>query len=97
MRFVLLDGAVRPIDMSRDDIGLAFNWKSGPASRDIGHASYAAAAHTFRGTGLLPYSPTHLRGQRANNDLTITWARRTRIDGDSWDIPMYHYPLHLLQ
>ena len=86
-RFVLLDGAVRPIDMSRDDIGLAFNWKSGPASRDIGHASYAAATHAFRGTGLLPFSPTHVRGQRSNNDLTITWARRTRIDGDSWDTP----------
>jgi hypothetical protein len=86
-RFVLLDGALRPVDMTRDDVGLTFNWKSGPANRDIGHASFVSQSHTFRGTGLRPYSPAHIRGTRNNGDVTITWQRRTRAGGDSWDTP----------
>ena len=27
----------------------------------------------------------HVRGTRASGDLAITWVRRTRIGGDSWD------------
>lgn len=90
-RFVLLDGALAPVDMSLDDVGLAFNWRLGSASRDIGHASYVAAAHTFTGAGLRPYSPVQVRGLRSSGDLTITWTRRTRIGGDAWsasDVPL---------
>ena len=35
--------------------------------------------------GLRPLSPAHVRGARAAGDLAITWVRRTRIGGDSWD------------
>ncbi len=90
-RFILLDRALAPVDMSLDDIGLAFHWRFGPASRDIGHASYVAATHTFTGVGLRPYSPVHVRGTRTAGDLTITWTRRTRIGGDAWsaaDVPL---------
>ena len=37
------------------------------------------------GVGLRPLSPVHVRGTRAVGDLAITWVRRTRIGGDSWD------------
>ena len=37
-RFVLLDAAVRQVDMTQADVGLAFNWKYGPAPYDIGNA-----------------------------------------------------------
>jgi hypothetical protein len=90
-RLSLLDRALAPVDMSPDDIGLAFNWRFGPASRDIGHASYVAAIHAFTGAGLRPYSPVHVRGTRTGGDLTITWTRRTRTGGDSWsasDVPL---------
>ncbi len=90
-RFVLLDSALAPVDMSPDDVGLAFNWRFGPASRGIGHASYAAATHAFVGAGSRPYSPVHVRGVRSGGDLAITWTRRTRSGGDSWsadDVPL---------
>jgi hypothetical protein len=86
-RFVLLDSAIAPVDMSQDDVGLDFTWQSGPASREIGHPSYAMTTHTFRGVGLRPFSPAHLRASRSQGDIKITWSRRTRIDGDSWDMP----------
>jgi hypothetical protein len=85
-RFVLLDGAVARVDMTQDEIGLAFNWQSGPAHRPLGDPSYAAATHAFTGRGLRPFSPVHVRGARdGSGNLTITWVRRTRIGGDSWE------------
>ena len=84
-RFVLIDGALARIDMTEDEMGLAFNWKCGPASRDIGSPHYVQAAHAFAGEGLKPLSPVHIRGSRSGGDLNIAWVRRTRIGGDSWD------------
>jgi hypothetical protein len=84
-RFVLLDAALAPIDMTEDEVGLAFNWRCGPASRDLGSPSYVQLAHTFVGEGLKPLSPVHIRGTRAGGDLALSWTRRTRIGGDSWD------------
>jgi hypothetical protein len=85
-RFVLIDGALARVDQTEDEIGLHFNWKVGPASRDIGSPNYAALAHTFAGEGLEPLSPVHVRGSRnGSGDLALTWVRRTRTGGDSWD------------
>ena len=84
-RFVLLDAAPTLVDMSQDEIGLAYIWRCGPANRDIGHASYLETTHAFRGEGLKPLSPAHVRGLRSAGDLAISWVRRTRIGGDNWD------------
>lgn len=84
-RFVLLDGAPARVDITEDEIGLAYTWKCGPASRDIGSPHYLDAEHAFTGEGLRPLSPVHLRGIRSGGDLAISWVRRTRVGGDSWD------------
>jgi hypothetical protein len=84
-RFVLLDGALARVDMTEDEVGLAFNWKCGPASRDLGSPHYVQVAHAFVGEGLEPLSPVHVRGSRTAGDLDLTWIRRTRIGGDGWD------------
>jgi hypothetical protein len=84
-RFVLLDGALVRIDMTEDEVGLAFNWRCGPASRDVGSPSYVQLTHTFRGEGLKPLSPVHIRATRTGGDLSLAWIRRSRVGGDSWD------------
>jgi hypothetical protein len=85
-RFVLIDSAVAQVDLTEDEIGLAYAWKCGPASRDIGSPNYVDASHAFAGTGLTPLSPAHVRGLRSGGgDLALAWVRRTRIGGDSWD------------
>src|SRR4029453_3454567 len=71
--------------MPPDAVGLPLNWKCGPASRDIGNPSYLDAQHAFNGRGLIPLSPVHVRRACSAGDLTITWKRRPRIGGDSWD------------
>jgi hypothetical protein len=86
-RFVLLNTAVARVDLAASEIRLPYSWRYGPATRDIGDASYAVAAHTFQGLGLKPLSPVHVRASRAGGDVSITWLRRTRIGGDSWETP----------
>jgi hypothetical protein len=84
-RFVLLDAALTQVDITEDEVGIAYAWKCGPASRDLGSPHYLDVNHTFTGEGLKPLSPVHVRGTRASDDLTVTWVRRTRLGGDSWD------------
>ncbi len=85
-RFVLLDAAVTQLDMRSDDVGLTYNWKYGPASCDIGHAAYTSKpGFAFCGVGLRPLSPCYIRGSfDGSGDLLLSWKRRTREGGDSW-------------
>ncbi len=86
-RFVLLDAALTPVDMTSADVGLAFNWKYGPAPYDIGNAAYASLlGYAFGGVGMRPLSPCHVAGAfGAGGDLLLSWTRRTRSGGDSWE------------
>ena len=89
--FVLLDGALATLPLTRDDIGLPLNWRYGPADVDPGDSSFRTITHAFRGVGLRPLSPVHIRARRAGGDLLLTWVRRTRVGGDSWsslDVPL---------
>lgn len=85
-RVVFLSEAIAAVDISMAEFRLPLNWRIGPSALDIGHESYAAASHTFRGTGLRPYAPAHVRGHRIAGDLVLTWIRRTRLGGDNWEV-----------
>lgn len=85
-RFVMLDDAVVSVAMSPGDAGLPFNWRVGPAARDIGDPRYTGFSHAFRAEGLRPLAPVHVRSSRnASGDVAVSWIRRTRISGDGWD------------
>ncbi|MEQ1887558.1 MAG: glycoside hydrolase/phage tail family protein [Alphaproteobacteria bacterium] len=86
-RFVLLNGAVQETGLSAEQRGLALNWRYGPASRTLEDFTYQSLMVTGRGVGLRPLSVAQVRVARnlSNNDLTISWARRTRVGGDSWE------------
>ena len=85
-QFVLLDQAIVFVAMSADDIGLQFNWSYGPANRPLGHPSFQTVQKAFAGIGLRTLSPVHLRGAFSGDDFLISWVRRTRVNGDSWDV-----------
>ena len=86
-RFVLITSAIARIDLTASEIRLPYQWRVGPSGRDIGDASYVAAEHTFQGLGLKPLSPVHVTAARADGDVAISWIRRTRLGGDSWEAP----------
>jgi hypothetical protein len=83
--FVLMNGAPIQVDLPLSARGLARYWRIGPARRSVDDASYVERIAAFQGVGLRPYSPAHLRAQAAGGDLQVSWIRRTRINGDSWE------------
>jgi hypothetical protein len=85
-QFVLLDGAVARVPMQSSELRLPLNWRYGPGNRGIGDASYVTVPFTYEGLGLRPLSPVHIKGERDGGDLRISWIRRTRIGGDSWEV-----------
>ena len=85
-QFILLDGAVARVDLGLDELRLPYQWRFGPANRDLSDTSYAQDEHAYAGIGLRPLSPVHLRANRNGaGDIDFNWTRRTRIGGDSWD------------
>lgn len=83
--FVLLQDQVAALELTLDELRLPYQWTYGPATRDLSDPTYGALQHTFQGIGLRPYAPVHVHAERNNGDLHISWVRRTRIGGDSWD------------
>jgi hypothetical protein len=85
--FVLLDDSILRLPLTGAERDLALNWRYGPAARDVGDGSFVGLVHAFRGVGLRPYAPAHVRGTRTGGDLAVSWVRRTRIGGDGWNGP----------
>ncbi|WP_411839311.1 glycoside hydrolase/phage tail family protein [Paracoccus sp. ME4] len=78
---VLLDGGPRQLDLPPSARGAERFWRVGPALRSPDDASYRSRTTVAPGVGLRPYAPCHLR----MDGRTVTWVRRSRIEGDGWD------------
>lgn len=89
---VAMNGAPRQIDLASPSRGLARHYRIGPSQRGFDNPSFQHIVRAFDGVGLRPLSPAHLRAEQApGGDVSATWIRRTRIDGDSW--VSYEVPL----
>ncbi len=86
-RVVVLDGRAVQFRLAGSVLGLDRIYRYGPARRPPGDPSYREVTRRFAGVGLRPYAPVHLRARPAGGDIDLTWIRRTRIDGDRWDMP----------
>ncbi len=83
--FVLLDGAVGQVPVPSNARGLDRHYRIGPMIRSYDDQSYVHRVEAFAGVGLRPYRPCHLTARRLpDGEVAVFWARRTRIDGDSW-------------
>ena len=88
--FVLLDGAQVQLELPATLRNLPRHYRIGPARLGYDSPRYLHSIETFEGVGLRPYAPAHLKAT-GNGDLTVSWIRRTRRDGDSWaglDVPL---------
>jgi hypothetical protein len=84
-RVVILDRALSHLALRQDEYALPFNYLWGPKGKAISDPAYQGAALQFTGVGLRPLSPVRLRAAWQSGGLALTWIRRTRIGGDSWD------------
>ena len=83
-----IDGTPTQLDLPLDQRRIARHYRIGPARRGYEDPSYTHRTEAFDGNGLRPYAPVHLRLKGALGvDVQVSWIRRTRIEGDSWDLP----------
>lgn len=82
---VVLDSAVQQISLPQSARGLTRNYRIGDAARSYDAPGVVARRAAFNGIGMRPYSVCHLRkAGGVGGDVALSWIRRTRIDGDSW-------------
>lgn len=89
--FVLVNSALRQIPLPASARGLLRNYRIGRLSAGYDAPEVVQQQAAFAGAGLRPYPIAHLRAKMQGSDLAVTWLRRTRIDGDSWnsiDVPL---------
>ncbi len=86
-RVVLIDGAQQQLALTQDQYALPFNYVWGPQDKPLSDPAYQGAILQFKGVGLRPLSPVQPSAvwQGQGGDLVLSWIRRTRIGGDSWD------------
>ncbi|MEI9887050.1 MAG: glycoside hydrolase TIM-barrel-like domain-containing protein [Rhizomicrobium sp.] len=84
-RVVLLDAATAQLDLKQSEATLPFHYAWGPPNKPLSDPSWQTMSAQFAGLGLRPLSPVHLCARWQGGDLVLTWIRRTRLGGDSWD------------
>lgn len=85
-RIVALDGAAVSLTSDVGEIGVARRYRVGPAQRDVGDPSMAEFTAAAGRAALLPLAPVRPKASRTSAGVALTWIRRTRLDGDSWEI-----------
>lgn len=88
-RVVVVNGAVEDLDLTRSEAERQINLRVGLVGQDATDQFVTSLSVTSARRGLLPLSPVHLGAVRdpQNDDLMLSWIRRTRIDGDLWEVP----------
>ena len=78
-----------PLDTILDNRSQAQDLRYGPSLYPVSDPSYTEVTMQGVPVGLRPFSVSQIAGQRdpASGDVALTWTRRTRFAGDSWDAP----------
>jgi len=84
---VMLDGIPEQIQLADAQRRRARHYRIGPTGRPVDDPSYQHAVVAFEGVGLRPFAPVHLKARDTGGGITLSWVRRTRIDGDRWETP----------
>jgi hypothetical protein len=87
---VLLDQHIVTIASGINALGRTLQLRVVAEGRDHGDLTALALPVTPQATALMPLSPVHLKAVRDVNGITLSWIRRTRVDGDSWvgEVPL---------
>ena len=83
---VLMNGQPVQIALASAQRRLERHYRVGPAQRPYDDPTYTHRVEAFDGNGLRPYRPAHLSAKITGGDVTARWVRRTRVDGDAWEL-----------
>jgi len=84
-RVVVLDGAAVPLTTSLDDVGRHFRYRIGPPNADVASAAMREFSTMVGTAPLRPLAPVRVRARRLPAGIALSWIRRSRVDGDSWE------------
>lgn len=83
---VVLNGALAQLSTSLAERGLPVFYRWGSSRLAMTDATWTQDTFTNAANGMKPWAPVHVEGARdTGGDLTISWTRRTRFGGDSWE------------
>lgn len=85
-RVVVLDGASVTLTSDLADLGLSRRYRVGPARSDVADPSMTEFVAAASSAALLPLAPTGPKARRRDGAISFSWIRRSRIDGDAWDL-----------
>lgn len=84
-RIVMLDASLLPLGVDIDQRGLTVSRRAGPLSDPVTAETFVQSDVTYGAVGLRPLSPGHLKALWVGENIELSWIRRTRIGGDSWE------------
>jgi len=83
---VAVDGTLTAIEMDSLELGLAQNWRIGPARDPVASDNYLTLTHANTRKSGRMLSPVHLRAQlQESGDVLFSWIRRGRFQSDTWE------------
>ncbi|WP_186415356.1 MULTISPECIES: glycoside hydrolase/phage tail family protein [unclassified Pannonibacter] len=83
---VLLDGTHGVLPLEADLLGRSLTYRILPAGAALDTAARRDVVFAASGRAALPLAPVHLRASRESGGIRLSWIRRTRKGGDSWDL-----------
>lgn len=83
---ILLDDSVTDLGVDIEAIGATRDYIVLPAGRDPGDPTAVRVSATITGRALLPPVPVHAKARREAGGIRISFLRRTRKGGDSFDL-----------
>jgi hypothetical protein len=85
-RFVLLDAAVRPCNLTDSEAETALNWKVGPTGKEMSDRYFVTQNVPAALRSTKANAPAHLKARRIENgDIALSWKRCGSLNSDSWD------------
>lgn len=85
---ILRDGNQTPTAAPLADLFQSVTYRVGPGSVDVADFRFQEITVPIAAAGLRPFSPAHvgpIMGGRIGGDWRLSWVRRTRFAGDSWE------------
>ena len=81
---VVLDEALAVLPLAEHELGAELAVRAVAAGLAADDTQAGALEVTGEQRDLWPLAPVHVRAQRADGTVTVSWVRRTRIGGDDW-------------
>ena len=83
---VLVDRTMLAMASGTDDLYRSYEYRLTPSGTDLGDPAMVSFTVTAGPIVLQPFAPVGAKAKRSGGAIDLSWIRRTRRGGDSWDL-----------